>query len=425
MSLEEGLPFLTKISGFHRDLDAGEQRLALELLQLLEYFPLAIEQAGAYISLRISDDPKSYRRALEDYLDAYRRNAKMLLRYKRPSVIWSNRNDTILTTWEVSFNAIKKESLEASNLLLLCGFLADSDIFEGMFSLGLKTSTNDTTFRELVSKLSSYSLVRFRGAHDAFSIHPLVRVWARERLPLDVQQRLAKDVVRLLARGLDFKKEHEPRDYSRFEERIVPHLDNALEHMQTLLSSSTTQADILAPSNFVRHGPLSTFYEIAEGWYLRAYGIVNDISIFCCRYLLSDFEAISEWQLVYNLGIVYRNQGLYQCAERVYQWAFSEARTRLPLEHPKTLEIAGDLAWAMFLQERYDEALDWYNWLLASRKKVLGKGHPSTLGAMKGLAAILGERGDIDSALRLSFEVLEHQIAILFDYKGEHNEALK
>ena len=36
-------------------------------------------------------------------------------------------------TWEISFEAIRKERPEAAELLLLCGFLANNDLFDAMF----------------------------------------------------------------------------------------------------------------------------------------------------------------------------------------------------------------------------------------------------------------------------------------------------
>ncbi|KAI0546757.1 hypothetical protein F4679DRAFT_556899 [Xylaria curta] len=404
MKVEEGLQFLASISGLRRDHTPNERQLAFKLLELLEYFPLAIEQAGAYLSLRISDEPESYSLALKDYLVSYQRNAKMVLQYKRSSAAWSSRNDTIMTTWEVSFDAIKKESRAAYELLLLCGFLAGSDIFEEIFSLGHKLPTNDTTFSEIASKLSSYSLVRFRCAHDAFSIHPLVQVWARERLSWDMQQRLAEDAVQLLYRAIHFKLEHEPCYYEYFETRIIPHLDRAIEIMHKFLGSSTARSSFLPPWNSVRQTTMSTWYDLIEGWYLWGYGIVSDIHMFCRGYLVSGYGPIRKWKLAYELGTVYRNQGLYQNAEKMYRWAFDEAQKNLHVEHPKTLEIAGDLADIMYSQGRYDDASDWYNWLLASRRKVLGNEHHSTLGATKGLARISVARGDIDTALRLYLE---------------------
>ncbi|KAJ5736417.1 uncharacterized protein N7483_001542 [Penicillium malachiteum] len=426
MSPEEGLSLLVKTARFGRDLNSDEQRLALKLLQSLGDFPLAIEQAGAYISQRISDDSGSYCRALENYLDSYERNAKMLLQYKRLSVIWSNRNDSALTTWEVSFNAIKQESTEASDLLQLCGFLENNDIFEEMFSLGRKLPANDTTIQESLSKLASYSLVSFRGARDAFSIHPLVHLWVRERLTLDVQQRLANEVVQLVARGLRLKEENDYRDSLSFEQRIIPHLDKAVNNMQRFLSSSTTEVSIRPPSNSISQSRVSILYDIAEGWYLWVWGAMSDISISCRHFLLSDIESITSTK-----------------AQSKFTDGHSQRRAHGYTENiQKPLEIAGDLAWAIVLQGQYDDASDWYSWLLTSRKKVLGKGHHATLGALKGLASISKYKGDYDKSLQLYFEALAGRqkrlgqndtmtlnvmldIAEVSQYQGKFKEALR
>ncbi|KAI5926228.1 hypothetical protein F4810DRAFT_656035 [Camillea tinctor] len=405
MSEGESLSLLAKTAGFDGKPTLAEQNLASELVQRLGHFPLAIEQAGAYISHRVSDDDDSYSQALDGYLDLYKRNAKKLFDKQQP-ITQNHRNDTILTTWEVSFNAVRNENPEAAHLLLLCGFLANSDIFEEMINLGWKLSPNDLTFDDLARELSSYSLVSLRGANDAFLVHPLVQFWARERLSLDVQRRLAKEVVQLVARGLRLKEEQNNSEYMDFERRIIPHLKNAIDNVQMLLSSTpATNIHIPPPSAFTGQGTIYNLYEIIEGWYLWIWGAINDVSMVCRRHIFSDVESISEeWQLVYKLGSVYRDWSSSYNTESIYRWAFSEARARLHIQHPKVLEIAGDLAHSILWQGRYDEAEDWYSWLLTSREKVLGKNHPATLGATKGLATISELRGDADRALKLYLE---------------------
>jgi hypothetical protein len=113
-----------------------EKNIATELLQLLGYLPLAIDQAGAHISVQMRSFSGSAARfqtqALQSYLDAYKDNAKIFLLRKPPCSTWGYRNDTVFTTWEVSFATIRDQNPDAANLLLLCGFLAKSDIFEEM-----------------------------------------------------------------------------------------------------------------------------------------------------------------------------------------------------------------------------------------------------------------------------------------------------
>ena len=59
---------------------------------------------------------------------------------KPPKVVWQYRDDTVFTTWEVSFNAL---SHAAQELLLLLGFLDNQSIPEELLPLeGLRSGFN-------------------------------------------------------------------------------------------------------------------------------------------------------------------------------------------------------------------------------------------------------------------------------------------
>src|SRR5579859_6178232 len=98
--------------------------MAFELLENLGYLPLAIDQAGAYIAVQQQQQFSSssngpYSRILIRYLKLYDENKDILLRQKPPPSTWNYRNDTVFTTWEVSFQAIEQESSDAARILLL------------------------------------------------------------------------------------------------------------------------------------------------------------------------------------------------------------------------------------------------------------------------------------------------------------------
>ena len=63
------------------------------------------------------------------------------------NAVWEYR-EGVLTTWEVSFNAIKEENPKSAELLLLCGFLGNDDIFEEMIHHGWKLD-NDGMFHNI------------------------------------------------------------------------------------------------------------------------------------------------------------------------------------------------------------------------------------------------------------------------------------
>ena len=105
---------------------------ALQLLEHLGNLPLAIEQAGAYIhtsSMNIST-----------YLQVYTKNKKGLL--ENLPAIWNYRNETVLTTWEISFAAIESRDPDAAYILQLSGFLARNDLWMGLFQFGSMVRAN-------------------------------------------------------------------------------------------------------------------------------------------------------------------------------------------------------------------------------------------------------------------------------------------
>lgn len=102
--LEEGesIKLLSKTSFLEINAkDVAEYEEAKAIVRELGYLPLAIDQAGAY--LHASQKP------LNSYLSRFNENFKLLLNKKTPDALWQYRNDTVFTTWEVSFRQFKHE----------------------------------------------------------------------------------------------------------------------------------------------------------------------------------------------------------------------------------------------------------------------------------------------------------------------------
>ncbi|KAB8231755.1 hypothetical protein ETB97_005086 [Aspergillus alliaceus] len=118
MTSEEGSLLLASSSGIKEgDIDG---KVVHDLLQLLGDYPLALEQAGAYIAVRKTKavtGSQAHSDRLRNYIQEFHINAARLLQYRRPVAIWDYRNETVLTTWEVSYQKIERESPEASELL--------------------------------------------------------------------------------------------------------------------------------------------------------------------------------------------------------------------------------------------------------------------------------------------------------------------
>lgn len=94
------------------------------IAEKLGYLPLALNQAGGYIAaMQIS---------LSQYLQLYTTNFRRVASTGHLGM-GTYRNDTIFTTWQISFNALP---LPASELLLLCAFLGSQEIVEELIQRG-------------------------------------------------------------------------------------------------------------------------------------------------------------------------------------------------------------------------------------------------------------------------------------------------
>ncbi|KAJ7661202.1 P-loop containing nucleoside triphosphate hydrolase protein [Mycena rosella] len=171
------------------DITACNKVIAAEIVKALWHLPLAIIQAGAFIS-------KSG--VLDKYLDLYKENQAKLLREK-PTQSHADYAWTVYTTWQISFDQL---SQPAKTLLQLWSFLHHEGITEDLFSqaatyktewyphgpsdkelqepleflsqfLGPDHVWDPLRFIEITKEIRSYSLVNFDPDKKSFSVHPL------------------------------------------------------------------------------------------------------------------------------------------------------------------------------------------------------------------------------------------------------------
>jgi hypothetical protein len=122
----------------------------------LGLLPLAISQAGAFISQRQISFQR-YLSILGEGLKATTAGA--------PEWPWGQQAEGVLTTWEISFDSLSRPAKE---LLLLCGFLSNEDIPEELFNLGSEHRFDwmgEGKTRSSVYRLLVLTLNRKRLAH--------------------------------------------------------------------------------------------------------------------------------------------------------------------------------------------------------------------------------------------------------------------
>ena len=183
MEPEDALDFLfRRIGRKPRNLD--EQHSAEQLIKYLGYFPLALEQASAWVR----NGRSSFTRYLQKFtkdgdetpnLEVFSENPAAPLYYQQ----------IVTETWRHNFEVIEDEHKTSAELLKLSAVLSPDAIPYSLFILGgkylttslasaLKGSDSDdveTKIINLLIPLSNYSLITWEEDAEEYSIHRLVQ----------------------------------------------------------------------------------------------------------------------------------------------------------------------------------------------------------------------------------------------------------
>ena len=377
-----------------------------EIVRELGYLALAITLAGSYVSVtpRLSSD-------IRRYLPEYRQRRKELLRRQAKQHIHQYR-ESVLSTWEASFEAIENHNPCAARLLSLLAFVNFEDIFLGLFDgdgadvlasapRRVTKSSNTTillsnetwqsflfseqqwTVNELESAfetLQSYSLIQWKSDQKSYAMHKLVHAWGQDRLETDRQRQLSSLALELMA-DVTAEDQIDPSHQLR----LVPHVMASFD----MFSSLHESRDELAMNRLsIIDGIEGFLFRIGrwpEAYRMRVFHFRK------AEKMLGK-EHPSTLGSMNNLVLMLSNQGKYEEAERMQRQALALCETVLGKEHPSTLTSMNNLALVLSSQGKYEEAERIQRQALALRETVLGKEHPSTLTSVYCLAYLLHQK---------------------------------
>ncbi|KAF8453893.1 P-loop containing nucleoside triphosphate hydrolase protein [Kalaharituber pfeilii] len=454
---------LEKLAPEERKLE--EAAAVVAIVQNLGYLPLAIAQAGAYISVQQC--------LFSHYLREYKTNFNHLLSRK-----WKVGKDdrSVFATWELSFNAIKNQNPKAAKLLSLCAFLDNNDICEDFLRRGMNLATNDASLTDSIHLLFSYSIAKRTETYDSFNIHPLVHLcilWKLEMEP-DEYQKYAIEAFLMVASGIAVPegREREVSDWI-FERRNLPHLFAAERQMKYLPLEK--EESLAALDTFRRaydnHGHYGKAEEIGTtllaankklfgtnhsktlGAIIGMAGVYLDQGKY--NQALELYQQVLEWSekslgpdhldtlnTIICMAIVYKNQGKYTQALELYQRALAGCEKSLGADHPSTLGTVQNMATVYKNQGKDSQALELFQRALAGYEKSLGADHLSTLRTVQNIAVVYENQGKYCQALEMHERALagrekalgaDHpstlrtvqNIAIVYDSQGKYSQALE
>lgn len=411
--LEEASLDITSIS---------DQENAKAIAEDLDYLPLALDQAGAYI-----DETKC---SLPDYLDLYEKQHEVLL--KRRSRLAIRYRETVTTTWSISFQQVERANPISAGLLRFFAFLHADAIPEEIITassqdLGplIRQIDSALALNEAIEELIKYSFIKRNADNRAVSIHRLVQTVLKDEMDKDERRLWAERSVHAVARIFPFA------DYTSLQscERYFPHAQ-VCRHLIEKENFITIDA-----SRLLREA--GTYLQ-ERGQYFQAESFLQ-ASLNICEQL----TAAQYPELLNSLGslaILEEKLGKYTEAEHLYQRTLSIGEEVLGPEHPNLISNLNNLATLYISQGRIVDAEPLVAQVLRILEKGIDVGHNDAAHALHTAADLYLTKGDFTSAEPLYQQALaireenlgaEHpevantlnDLAILYMHRGRLSEA--
>ncbi|KAJ7840938.1 putative kinesin [Mycena olivaceomarginata] len=385
---------------------------ASEIVKELSCLPLAVIQAGAYISKF---------NCLPRYLLIYRKNRANILEW-RATQSHDDYELTVYTTWQISFKQLSKV---AAQFLKLCSLLHHNNIPEAIFKQAAEWKTNDVgqeaqilqaargflqnflsasgtwdqqCLMDIVAEIQGYSLIDRHDIGDTLSIHPLVHSWCQDTL---VDEPIARECMTDII-GMSVRLTEDA-----YQGRI-----GLMSHIDSLIPD-------LAAIKSMFHTEYARIY-FDSGRFKEAEDL--DAMVLEKRKQLLGADHPDTLQAMANLAATYRQLGRYKEAEPLESTVLEKQKQLLGADHPDTLWAMANLAATYRQLGRYKEAEPLESTVLEKRKQLLGADHPDTLWAMANLAATYGQLGRYKEAEPLESTVLEKQKQLL---GADHPDTLR
>lgn len=453
----------------------SDQQLNLEVIEKLarelEYLPLTITQAAAYL--------EQTEISASEYLEVFRAGRSDIPNLLEESIYDPSRDyessNSVFQTWRLSFEQLTMQSPKAADMLSLMAVLDRQAISSELIQA---PGGNVLDRKAAIAKLKAFSLIQEESSSNKYSLHRLVQLstqrWLADHDKLSHWQKAAVGAVaREYPVDVSFDQWALIQDLSSHVQIVLAHdfsdptplVDRArilhcLGHYTMEQGQTSSALQMLLESHYLREKQLGREDELT----LETLGLVGLAHSKLhqhrsARKVLQQFHDSTNRVLgprhrltlkgKSRLAVCYNNEGklregkelslqalqlveeefgpdsedtirvltnIAYCCNRLRQWREAEdiglrvLKQRMEQrgpDHPDTLVIMGALAWTYRAQSRFQEAEELDRKALLRRLEILGPDHPKTQLSMTKLAENCGLLGDWERAGELQREVVE------------------
>lgn len=459
MGLGEAKDYLRK--SLYRQDSLQDDKAVVELLDNLDYLPLAIKQATAYMNendLTIAEYLEVLQNTEDDMVELLRSEFRDDTRYMQSEQC----QNAVATTWVISFRQIREVDPFAAHLLSFMACLEPKVIPQSV----LPQPETRQKLTSSIGTLCSYGFLSKYAGGQMHEMHRLVhlatRTWTKSE---GIMERVSQDAVahfdqifpfgnwderelwrQYLPHALAIIREHEEDAPPNYPYHLIHCVARCLVHdcqhreAFRILKRSAAIEEHQFPGHHLHRSLLANAYNndsqprevirlfepliqhsmrtLPENsldlldmqfWLGLAYRVVGDQKK-AARLLEHVVKLGSEllpegdeWQLqsAIELHLVYRESGKIEESMRLLESVLKVARRSFDEDHPLTLRVQHSLSQAYCEEGRTQEALGLITRTVASQQKTLGEHHQDRLASEIELARQCLGIGEIDKATRM------------------------
>ncbi|KAI3319313.1 hypothetical protein HD806DRAFT_539348 [Xylariaceae sp. AK1471] len=442
----------------------GEYDSVKELLAELDCLPLPISQAAAYMR-RTSTSVGDYISEIQKR----KRRWKLLERSEHDRHRRTQVSNSILETWDISVEHLRKENELTYDVLHSLAFVDNQDIpFELIREaarLNKKKMTppnqrnndeesdsnedsenEDDDYRDIVdvtTRLCEFSFLSIRTSSEksqtkAYEMHKLVQEAARYRLQRsEVETRGEAYFARAAFQITDHLFPNSRREVWERCEQYLVHAQQAGAWAKLHKGEAEVAELLMRVSDYLYHrgrwreqeavamkafcfrqkiigkrhpDTIRNMANLAEAYFGQGrYEEAEkmDVEVLQLRRDVLGERYPDTIRGMVNLAITYCKQGRYEEAEKMNVEALQLWRDVLGERHPDTIRCMANLATTYRKQRRYEEAEKMNVEALQLQREVLGERHPDMIGSMTSLAMIYYKQGRYEEAEKMNVEALQ------------------
>ncbi|KAI6777609.1 uncharacterized protein J7T54_002877, partial [Emericellopsis cladophorae] len=380
----------------YRRLGSEEESDARDLIRALDHIPLAISQAAAYIHRR---RPRvTLRSYLEEFNGSQKRKRGLLRSDKGDLGRYEGVSNSVLVTWQLTFDRIREDHRRAANLLALMSQFQSQNIPESMLH-GYDDTVTDSQSDQDDAGVSLNNEGSDGGSDGSEFENDLdvLRGYSLVTVKTSVETR--KNTLALGHTSTLTSMANLASTYSN---------QGRWEEAETLfvqvMETSKTKLGADHPLTLTSMANLAATYRNQGRWEEAE---TLGVQVMETRKTKLGADHPSTLTSMANLASTYRDQGRWEEAETLEVQVMETSKTKLGADHPDTLSVMAHLASTYRDQGRWEEAETLEVQVMETSKTKLGADHPDTLASMANLALTYSNQGRWEEAETLEVQVME------------------